>query len=145
MQACTTALRPTVTRSPIWVGSDSVAMWTVERAPSQKRSPAVIGWPSLRITLSSPSQAWDPRVAVPITVLARPHQTGRLAKTGRMPSWGRIRSGVTSRLAVLRNGAGGAVLFLSHIGPRANGVTGRRENALAGPSLPAYAFPKRRS
>ncbi len=86
VQAWTTLLRPTVTRSPATVPCVKVAMWTVERWPSQNRSPRVTGCPSARITPSSPIQAWLPRRTAPIAVLPRPHQTGRLANSGRTPS-----------------------------------------------------------
>jgi hypothetical protein len=86
VQACTTLLRPTVTRSPTCVPRASVAMWTVERGPSQNRSPRMTLCPSARMTASSPIQAWTPMRAAPITVLPRPHQTGRLAKSGWTPS-----------------------------------------------------------
>ncbi len=57
VQAWSTLLRPTVTRSPQVVPWAKVAMWTVERWPSQNRSPRVTRCPSARITAASPSQA----------------------------------------------------------------------------------------
>ncbi len=86
MQAWSTELRPTVTRSPQVVPWPKVAMCTVERWPSQNRSPTTMGCPSARITAASPSHAWAPIRAAPMTVLLRPHQTGRLANSGTTPS-----------------------------------------------------------
>ena len=86
VQACTQALRPTVTRSPTMQGWISWLMCTVERAPRWKSCPILTKCPSARMTLSAPSHALRPSAARPSTTEPAPACTGGVAKLGSMPA-----------------------------------------------------------